>query len=259
MGYTAQGVNDRSARRPPAPRGSDCPGTVCGEVPRGATMVPMVTRLCVVLSVSSRGIAQRLRRWESGPKCIPGASAECYCPTGQQGAQTCTSAGAFAPCVCSGPPEATAKPPAEVSTPKPQEDRSALVQAALMAAKKVVTSKRECSSLDPDNISWRSISAAWGQLRQVRATDKGFAQAQKLAKQLESCRKKSRAECVRSEIAISTTLQGMESRPSSAATRLWRKLGSWFCAGSPTVILCEGEMAQWLRVGRESFSLSARA
>jgi hypothetical protein len=162
----------------------------------------MVARLRIVLSCFLVASLAGCGGGSQSPKCIPGASAECYCPTGQQGAQTCTSAGAFTPCVCSSPPEATAKPPAEVSTPKPQEDRSALVQAALMAAKEVVTSKRECSSLDPDNLAWRSISAAWGQLRQVHATDKGFAQAQKLAKQLESCRKKSRAECVRSEIAI---------------------------------------------------------
>ena len=32
--------------------------------------------------------------------CFPGANAECYCPTGQPGEQTCTSAGIFAACVC---------------------------------------------------------------------------------------------------------------------------------------------------------------
>ncbi|MGA7744363.1 MAG: hypothetical protein WBP56_26145, partial [Polyangia bacterium] len=31
--------------------------------------------------------------------CVPGASVACACPTGQQGAQTCTSAGTFAVCV----------------------------------------------------------------------------------------------------------------------------------------------------------------
>ena len=35
--------------------------------------------------------------------CVPGASAECYCPTGQQGAQACTSAGTFEACVCATP------------------------------------------------------------------------------------------------------------------------------------------------------------
>jgi len=38
------------------------------------------------------------------PKCITGASVACACPTGQQGAQICTSAGAFGACVCA-PPE----------------------------------------------------------------------------------------------------------------------------------------------------------
>ncbi|MGO9666410.1 MAG: hypothetical protein ACLP66_24305 [Polyangia bacterium] len=35
--------------------------------------------------------------------CVPGASVACACVTGQQGAQTCTSAGTFAPCVCAPP------------------------------------------------------------------------------------------------------------------------------------------------------------
>ena len=34
------------------------------------------------------------------PLCIPGASVACACVTGQTGAQTCTSAGTFAACVC---------------------------------------------------------------------------------------------------------------------------------------------------------------
>jgi len=34
------------------------------------------------------------------PKCIPGASIECACPTGQHGAQTCSPAGTFAACQC---------------------------------------------------------------------------------------------------------------------------------------------------------------
>ena len=34
--------------------------------------------------------------------CVPGASVACACVTGQQGAQTCTSAGTFAACVCAG-------------------------------------------------------------------------------------------------------------------------------------------------------------
>jgi Galactose oxidase, central domain len=37
------------------------------------------------------------------PLCIPGASVACACVTGQTGAQTCTSAGTFATCVCAAP------------------------------------------------------------------------------------------------------------------------------------------------------------
>jgi hypothetical protein len=37
------------------------------------------------------------------PLCIPGASVACACVTGQTGAQTCTSAGTFAACVCATP------------------------------------------------------------------------------------------------------------------------------------------------------------
>ena len=36
------------------------------------------------------------------PLCVSGASVACACVTGQQGAQTCTSAGTFAACVCAG-------------------------------------------------------------------------------------------------------------------------------------------------------------
>lgn len=36
--------------------------------------------------------------------CVPGRSVACACPTGQPGAQICTSAGTFAACVCLSPP-----------------------------------------------------------------------------------------------------------------------------------------------------------
>jgi hypothetical protein len=36
--------------------------------------------------------------------CVPGQSVACACPTGQPGAQICTSAGTFAACVCWSPP-----------------------------------------------------------------------------------------------------------------------------------------------------------
>ena len=34
--------------------------------------------------------------------CVPGASPTCGCPDGQTGAQVCTSAGTYGPCVCAG-------------------------------------------------------------------------------------------------------------------------------------------------------------
>jgi len=38
------------------------------------------------------------------PRCTPGASAACTCPTGQSGAQVCGSNGAYAACVCQSSP-----------------------------------------------------------------------------------------------------------------------------------------------------------
>ena len=38
-----------------------------------------------------------------GAKCVPGLTVECPCPTGQNGSQTCTSAGTFAACACAWP------------------------------------------------------------------------------------------------------------------------------------------------------------
>ena len=38
-----------------------------------------------------------------GAKCVPGLTVACPCPTGQNGSQTCTSAGTFAACVCATP------------------------------------------------------------------------------------------------------------------------------------------------------------
>lgn len=37
------------------------------------------------------------------PKCVPGVSPVCGCANGQQGSQTCTSAGTYTPCVCATP------------------------------------------------------------------------------------------------------------------------------------------------------------
>ena len=36
-------------------------------------------------------------------KCVPGLTVDCPCPAGQQGAQTCNSAGTFAACACTAP------------------------------------------------------------------------------------------------------------------------------------------------------------
>ena len=82
-------------------------------------MVHMAARLRILVSgllvaCSCEGNGQRtLTAHDAGgavgsggsqsAKCVPGASAKCYCPTGQQSAQTCTSAGTFAPCVCFAP------------------------------------------------------------------------------------------------------------------------------------------------------------
>ena len=66
-------------------------------------MVPMMARLWIVLSCLLVVFVGGCSGGSQSPKCISGASAECYCPTGQQGAQTCTSAGTFAACVCTTP------------------------------------------------------------------------------------------------------------------------------------------------------------
>jgi hypothetical protein len=138
------------------------------------------------------------------------------------------------------PPVFQAQPPAKIppavapSAPllparSPEEDRIALVQAALTEAQRVVASKQECGSLDPDNISWRSISAAWEKLRQVRSTDKGFAIAQRITKQLENCRKKSRAECIR----IQRSITGPEGHRISPQQRCDESMAETWRLGSP--------------------------
>jgi hypothetical protein len=64
----------------------------------------MVAKLCVAVLCLAVAFLGSCTNVTQGATCIPGASAECYCPTGQQGAQTCTSAGTLAACVCSAPP-----------------------------------------------------------------------------------------------------------------------------------------------------------
>lgn len=44
------------------------------------------------------------------PRCVPGTSASCACPSGSRGAQTCLPSGTFAACTCT-PPAAQNVPP----------------------------------------------------------------------------------------------------------------------------------------------------
>jgi len=69
-----------------------------------ATIVPMRSKLWILSSFISVGLLGACGSGSDAPKCVPGASAECACPTGQHGAQSCTSAGTFAACVCAGSP-----------------------------------------------------------------------------------------------------------------------------------------------------------
>ena len=64
-------------------------------------MVHMVARLCIVLSCLPLALLGGCSSGSQAPKCIPGASAACACPTGQQGAQVCNPAGTFGACQCS--------------------------------------------------------------------------------------------------------------------------------------------------------------
>jgi hypothetical protein len=71
----------------------------------------MVARLSIVLSCLMLTSLGGCSSGSQANNCIFGASEGCYCPTGQRGAQTCTSAGTFAACVCSAPivlPDASA-------------------------------------------------------------------------------------------------------------------------------------------------------
>ncbi len=65
-----------------------------------ATMVPMATRLSLVLSCFAATLVGGCSGTSPSDTCIPGISVVCVCPNGQNGAQICTSAGAFAACVC---------------------------------------------------------------------------------------------------------------------------------------------------------------
>jgi hypothetical protein len=59
--------------------------------------------------------------------CVPGASVACACVTGQQGAQTCTSAGTFAACLCAVPPvDAGGSGGADGAVTSPSDDVAAV-------------------------------------------------------------------------------------------------------------------------------------
>ena len=66
-------------------------------------MVRMVTRLRVVLACLPAALLGACSGGAQSPKCVPGLTRDCPCPTGQPGAQRCTSAGTFAACVCAAP------------------------------------------------------------------------------------------------------------------------------------------------------------
>ena len=60
-------------------------------------MVGVVARLCIVLScLSLAALGSGCSSGSQFAKCVPDASVACACPTGQQGAQACNSAGTFA-------------------------------------------------------------------------------------------------------------------------------------------------------------------
>ncbi len=65
-----------------------------------AIMVHMVARPSIVLSCLSAAVLGGCSGGSQAAQCVPGLTVDCPCPTGQQGAQTCTSAGTFAACVC---------------------------------------------------------------------------------------------------------------------------------------------------------------
>lgn len=73
------------------------------ESANGATIAPMCSGRLIATSCLSVTFLAACGDGSDTPKCIPGASVECACPTGQQGAQTCSPAGTFTPCVCATP------------------------------------------------------------------------------------------------------------------------------------------------------------
>lgn len=111
------GGDGRGGERDPAtPKGCQFRGIA--TVPRnrlrrsqnGATMVGMVARLWIVVSCIPLAVLSGCTTVNQSGTCVPGASVACACPTGQQGAQTCNSAGTFGVCQCSVPGATDAAP-----------------------------------------------------------------------------------------------------------------------------------------------------
>jgi hypothetical protein len=68
--------------------------------PNGEILVAMIARLCIVLSCLPLTLLGGCSSGSQAPKCVPGASAACACPTGQPGAQVCASTATYGACVC---------------------------------------------------------------------------------------------------------------------------------------------------------------
>jgi hypothetical protein len=86
----------------------------------GETIVRMTGRRCLLASVLVVVCQAGCGGGNDGAKCVPGASVACACPTGQIGAQICTSEGTFAVCVCGAPvTDASAPDSMDNSAPGP--------------------------------------------------------------------------------------------------------------------------------------------
>jgi fibro-slime domain-containing protein len=69
----------------------------------GETIVRMMGRFWVPVSLLGLTLLAGCGDGGDGAKCVPGLTVACPCPTGQSGSQTCTSEGTFAACTCVGP------------------------------------------------------------------------------------------------------------------------------------------------------------
>ena len=66
-------------------------------------MIFMTARVCVVVTCLALALLAGCGSRNPLSTCVPGASIACTCPTGQQGAQTCASAGTYSVCACATP------------------------------------------------------------------------------------------------------------------------------------------------------------